>query len=70
MKVLQLPAIYYRLYRDDEPLGCSEADFHYVDNQLDIPLNQAALVLVDCWNAHYSESFFICCTPVLQPTYV
>ena len=66
MKMLQVPARYYRLYRDDQPLGCSEADFHYVENQLDIPLNQAALVLVDCWNVHYSESFCSRATRIVE----
>ncbi len=57
MKVLDLPSRYYRLFRDEDPVGCSEEDFHYVDETLAIPLREAALVLVDCWNAHYCQSW-------------
>jgi len=57
MKLLELPVRYYRLFRDGDPIGCHEKDFHYVEQTLAIPLRQAALVLVDCWNVHYCRSW-------------
>ncbi len=53
---LRIPARFYRLYLEDMPYGCSERDFHYVQQVLEIPVEKSALVLVDCWSKHYCKS--------------
>jgi len=57
MASLRIPVRYYRVYREGEPYGCGEKDFHYVQHELEFPVSQAALVLVDCWSIHYCESY-------------
>lgn len=57
MKTITLPTRYYRAYKDDSPFKCDEQDFHYADEDLSIPADQCALVLVDCWNNHYAGSW-------------
>ena len=54
---LTIPARHYRLYDENRPFGCDETDFGYVDTTLSVPLEQTALVLVDCWNSHYCRSW-------------
>jgi len=57
--VLKIPARYYRLYLEDKPYGCLEKDFHYVEELLEIPVVESALILVDCWSIHYCESYLL-----------
>lgn len=53
---MKVPVRFYRLYLETDPFkgfGTDynrEQDFHYVEDELVIPVGQAALVLVDCWN--------------------
>ncbi len=54
--VLQLPCRYYRVYTDPD-VPCVEANFHHVERCLPIPVEQAALVLVDVWSTHYIDSW-------------
>lgn len=54
--ILTLPCRYYRVY-SDEDVPCEEAHFRHVERTLSIPVQQAALVLVDVWSTHYIESF-------------
>ncbi|MEM3659057.1 MAG: isochorismatase family protein [Thermoproteota archaeon] len=55
--VLKIPARYYRLYLEEKPYGCLEKDFHYVEELLEIPVVESALILVDCWSIHYCGSY-------------
>ncbi len=57
MSLLRIPARYYRLFLEEKPCGCSESDFHYFEDMLDIPVEESVLILVDCWNMHYCESY-------------
>jgi nicotinamidase-related amidase len=57
MMLLKLPVRYYRLFLENKPYGCSEKDFHYVEDVLRIPVCESALILVDCWSIHYCESY-------------
>ena len=51
-----LPCRYYRVYTDpDTP--CEEANFHFVEKGLPVPVEQSALVLVDVWAVHYIDSW-------------
>jgi nicotinamidase-related amidase len=54
---LQTPCRYYRVYTDPD-VPCIESNFHYVERCLPIPVEQAALVLVDVWSTHYVDSWF------------
>jgi nicotinamidase-related amidase len=56
MRTLALPCRYYRVYTDPD-VPCVEPNFHYVERLLEIPVEQAALVLVDVWSTHYIESW-------------
>jgi hypothetical protein len=53
--VLNIPCRYYRVYTDPD-VPCVEANFHHVERRLPIPIEQAALVLVDVWSTHYIDS--------------
>src|SRR5579872_4469221 len=53
---LNIPCRYYRVYTDPGT-PCVERDFHFVERTLPIPIEQAALVLVDVWSTHYIESW-------------
>lgn len=54
--VIRLPCRYYRVYTDlDVP--CVERNFHHIERSLPIPVEQAALVLVDVWSTHYVDSW-------------
>jgi nicotinamidase-related amidase len=55
--MLKVPARFYRLFLESRPYGCNEKDFHYVEQDLEIPVGEAALVLVDLWNKHYCTSW-------------
>lgn len=55
-KILRLPCRYYRVFTDED-VPCLERNFHYVYRELPIPVDQAALVLVDVWSTHYVESW-------------
>jgi nicotinamidase-related amidase len=54
--LLHLPCRYYRVYTDPD-VPCVEANFHHVERSLPIPVEQAALVLVDVWSTHYIDSW-------------
>jgi len=55
-RVIHVPCRYYRVYTDlDVP--CEEKNFHHIERTLPIPVEQAALVLVDVWNVHYIDSW-------------
>src|ERR1043166_4581502 len=56
MRTLDLPCRYYRVYTDPD-VPCIEANFHHVERRLPIPIDQAALVLVDLWSTHYIDSW-------------
>jgi nicotinamidase-related amidase len=56
-RLLKIPARYYRLYLEEKPYGCSEKDFHYVEDVLQIPVDESVLILVDCWSIHYCTSY-------------
>jgi nicotinamidase-related amidase len=54
--LLNIPCRYYRVYTDpDTP--CVEQSFHHVERTLPVPVEQAALVLVDIWSTHYIDSW-------------
>ena len=57
MQTITIPTRYYRLYRNDSPFRCDEQDFHYHNEELSLPAEECALVLVDCWNNHYADSW-------------
>ena len=54
---LRLPVRYYRIHDEHKPYGCDEGDFHYVTVDLEVPIADVALVLVDLWNKHYCRSW-------------
>jgi hypothetical protein len=54
---LTLPAQYYRLYLHAKPYGCNESDFSAVQQEVELPIDQTAMVLVDTWNMHYVKSW-------------
>jgi nicotinamidase-related amidase len=56
MLTLTLPCRYYRVYTDPD-VPCVERNFRHVERRLEIPVEQAALVLVDVWSTHYIESW-------------
>src|SRR5689334_7118127 len=56
MRTLDLPCRYYRVYTDPD-VPCLESNFHHVERRLPIPIEQAALVLVDLWSTHYIDSW-------------
>ena len=56
MNTLRIPTRFYRLFKQGSH-ECDEQDFHYVKEQLEVPKDQAALVLVDCWDNHYARSW-------------
>jgi len=56
MNSLNIPCRYYRVYTDMD-VPCDEQNFHFVEKTLPIPIEQAALVLVDVWNTHYIDSW-------------
>jgi nicotinamidase-related amidase len=53
---LDIPARYYRVYTD-VGVPCVESSFHFVERVLPVPIDQAALVLVDVWATHYIDSW-------------
>ena len=63
---MTIPARHYRLYDENKPYGCDEAEFGYVETTLTVPLEQAVLVLVDCWNTHYCPSWLARASDVMQ----
>jgi nicotinamidase-related amidase len=63
--LLDVPCRYYRVYTDPD-VPCVEANFHHVERPLPIPLEQAALVLVDVWSTHYIDSWLRRATEVTQ----
>jgi nicotinamidase-related amidase len=65
MKTLQIPARYYRVYTDPD-VACREVNFHFIEKTLAIPVQQAALVLVDVWSTHYIDSWLNRATEVTQ----
>ena len=70
MTILRIPTRYYRLYLESRPYGCEEKDFHYVQDELEIPVREAALVLVDCWNMHYCRSYLSRSSDIIQDNIV
>jgi nicotinamidase-related amidase len=65
MSTVQLPCRYYRVYTDPD-VPCVEASFHFVERVLPLPVPETALVLVDCWNTHYVDSWIRRATEVTQ----
>lgn len=55
-RVLSLPCRYYRVYTDED-VPCVESNFQHVERELAIPVQQAAIVLVDVWSTHYIDSW-------------
>lgn len=55
-KVLNIPCRYYRVYTDMD-VPCEERNFHFVERSLSVPVEEAALVLVDVWSTHYIASW-------------
>ncbi|MFH1574699.1 MAG: cysteine hydrolase family protein [Acidobacteriota bacterium] len=55
-KVLDVPCRYYRVYTDPD-VPCDEKNFGFVERRLTVPVEQAALVLVDVWSTHYIDSW-------------
>ena len=63
--MLNLPCRYYRVYTDpDTP--CDEGNFHFVERDLPLPVDQTALVLVDLWSTHYIDSWLERATQVTR----
>jgi len=62
--VLNVPARCYRVCADPD-VPCVELNFGYVKRVLPIPLEEAALVLVDVWNTHYISSWLARATQVI-----
>jgi nicotinamidase-related amidase len=56
MQTLEIPCRYYRVYTDPD-VPCVEQNFTYVERRLAIPVEHAALVLVDVWSTHYIDSW-------------
>ena len=63
--MLDLPCRYYRVYTGPD-VPCDEANFHFVERDLSVPVDQAALVLVDVWSTHYIDSWLKRATEVTQ----
>ena len=53
-KVMHLRPRYARIYTDPG-VELAEKNYQYRTLDWDIPLNQAAVVCVDCWNWHFSR---------------
>ena len=53
---LNLSCRYYRVYTDPA-VPCVESNFRHVERNLPVPVEQAALVLVDIWSTHYIDSW-------------
>jgi nicotinamidase-related amidase len=54
---LKIHAQYQCNYNDVKRYGYTEAETDRPEVDLDLPVAETALVLVDCWNMHYSSSF-------------
>src|SRR5262245_60256900 len=54
--LLHLPCRHYRAYTDPV-VPRVEANFHHAERPLPVPVEQAALVLVDVWSTHYIDSW-------------
>lgn len=55
MPPLQLPVRYYR-HGTDHNVECTEANFRHREREWSVPVEQSALVLVDCWAEHFIKS--------------
>jgi nicotinamidase-related amidase len=62
---LNIPCRYYRVYTDPG-IPCVEQNFHHVERSLPVPMEQAALVLVDIWSTHYIDSWLARAADVTQ----
>src|SRR5437870_4888301 len=56
MRTLEIPCRYYRVFTGAD-VPCVEESFHHVERALPVPLEQAALLLVDVWSTHYIDSW-------------
>lgn len=56
-RLLKLNARYVRLYADDGKIH-SEENYKYADLQWEIPLDNAAVICIDCWDWHHSLATF------------
>ncbi|MBT4496251.1 MAG: isochorismatase family protein [Gemmatimonadetes bacterium] len=65
LKILNIPCRYYRVYTDPD-VSCDEQNFGFVERDLSIPIEQAALVLVDVWSTHYIDSWLQRATEVTR----
>lgn len=63
--ILNIPCRYYRVYTDPG-VPCREEQFHFVEKVLPIPVEQAALVVVDVWATHYIESMLERARPIIE----
>jgi nicotinamidase-related amidase len=54
VKTIHLRPRYVRLYTDPG-VELAEANYQYRTLDWDLPLNEVALVCLDCWNGHYSR---------------
>ncbi len=55
-RAIDVPCRYYRVYTDED-VPCVEPNFGFVERALSVPVEQAALVLVDVWSTHYIDSW-------------
>jgi nicotinamidase-related amidase len=55
MSTIRLPVRYYRLGVETGAV-CEEGAFQYRTMTWDLPSQQTALVMVDCWDIHYIQS--------------
>jgi len=56
-RILDIPCRYYRQTTDPN-VSLLESSFRYVERILPIPADEAALILVDVWNIHTTESHY------------
>jgi nicotinamidase-related amidase len=55
MHELRLPVRYYR-HGTDDGVECLESNFRHEEREWSVPVEQSALVLVDCWAEHFIKS--------------
>lgn len=65
MSTIDLSVRYYRQYVDPDKPN-TEGNFEYVHDSIPLPLEQTALVLVDCWDDHHNDGAAARMEPVLE----
>jgi nicotinamidase-related amidase len=53
---LIFPGQYYRLYDPAKPYGCNESNFGAITETLELPIEETALILCNCWNQSASST--------------